>query len=211
VHRFVPVRLNGDREGKALMPRYGVTGYPTLIFVDAKGKIVARNGGKMPPKGFIETLRIVADTLREEPSMRLRARKNSKDVEAAARLALAAAWREDAARALPLVRHAERLDPENGTGLMGEVWNGMGDAYMYRGKNAEAIPWFERAGRFGREGERSYALNSIGWCHHLQEKRTSAVRAFESVLAMAGVPDWHKDIARLSIAIAQESKYVDKG
>jgi len=50
----VPVKLNAESEGRGEAERYRVDGYPTLVFVDAKGREVGRIPGYLPPAEFLQ-------------------------------------------------------------------------------------------------------------------------------------------------------------
>jgi thiol-disulfide isomerase/thioredoxin len=54
--RFVGVKLDGDIE-KALVSRFSVGGYPTMIVLDAAGKEAQRASGYLPSKDAIEFLK----------------------------------------------------------------------------------------------------------------------------------------------------------
>ena len=52
---FVNVSLDGENgEGIELSRKYGVRGYPTLLFIDAKGKVVSETSGYHNPSEFID-------------------------------------------------------------------------------------------------------------------------------------------------------------
>lgn len=52
---FINVSLDGEKgEGLALARKYGVRGYPTLLFLDGNGTIIAQTGGYYNPEEFIE-------------------------------------------------------------------------------------------------------------------------------------------------------------
>jgi hypothetical protein len=57
LQELVPLRLNGEKGGKALAERYGVTGYPTVVFTDSKGEEVERVAGYLPPDKFLAEVR----------------------------------------------------------------------------------------------------------------------------------------------------------
>jgi thiol:disulfide interchange protein len=54
--RLVAVKLDAERGGRAAAERYGVDGFPTVIFLNAKGVEVARIPGYLPPGEFLEEL-----------------------------------------------------------------------------------------------------------------------------------------------------------
>ncbi len=70
--RFVTVRLNAEANDAAryegrpftsrtLAARFGVTGYPTTIFLDASGSHLGNVPGYLPPDRFLLLLRYVGD------------------------------------------------------------------------------------------------------------------------------------------------------
>jgi thiol:disulfide interchange protein len=54
--RLVSVKLDAERGGRADAERFNVEGFPTLLFLDAKGTEVARIPGYLPPGEFLEQL-----------------------------------------------------------------------------------------------------------------------------------------------------------
>jgi thioredoxin-related protein len=70
--RFVAVKLDAESnaaahfEGRAytmrsLAARFGVTGYPTTLFLGAKGNYLGNSPGYLPPQDFLQQLRFVGD------------------------------------------------------------------------------------------------------------------------------------------------------
>ncbi len=55
--RLVAVKLDAERGGRAEAARYGVEGFPTVLFLNAKGLEVARIPGYLPPGEFLEELK----------------------------------------------------------------------------------------------------------------------------------------------------------
>lgn len=52
---FINVALDGERgEGVALAKKYGLTGYPTLFFIDSNGKVVTKTTGYHGVDAFLE-------------------------------------------------------------------------------------------------------------------------------------------------------------
>lgn len=59
--KFINVALDGEKgEGLTLAQKYGVTSYPTLLFLDGNGNIVVRTGGYHNSDEFIELGKTVA-------------------------------------------------------------------------------------------------------------------------------------------------------
>jgi thiol:disulfide interchange protein len=60
--RMVVVKLDAERDGRDAARRYRVDGFPTMLFLDAKGQEVGRVPGYLPPEPFLEEL---ADILKK--------------------------------------------------------------------------------------------------------------------------------------------------
>jgi thiol:disulfide interchange protein len=58
----VPVRLDAEGTGRAAAARYGISGYPTIIFLDPNGREVGRIPGYLPADAFLQELQ---DVLRQ--------------------------------------------------------------------------------------------------------------------------------------------------
>lgn len=53
--RFINVKVDGEKgEGLTLRQRYGVRGYPTLLFINHKGEVVHKTAGFRDPQRFID-------------------------------------------------------------------------------------------------------------------------------------------------------------
>jgi thioredoxin-related protein len=57
---FVCVKLDGDKE-KQLMSKYGVNGFPNIVFTDARGNKEHQIGGYLPPAPFMSEVQTVID------------------------------------------------------------------------------------------------------------------------------------------------------
>ncbi len=52
---FINVAVDGEKgEGIELAQKYKIRGYPSLIFIDSNGKLIAQTAGFRNPKQFIE-------------------------------------------------------------------------------------------------------------------------------------------------------------
>ncbi len=52
---FINLALDGEKgEGKVLAKKYGVRAYPTLLFIDHTGRLVAEVNGYHNPRRFVE-------------------------------------------------------------------------------------------------------------------------------------------------------------
>ncbi len=56
------MKLNAEKEGAYFAQRYGVTGFPTILFIDSAGKVWGAAEGFVSAKGFGGYMRKVART-----------------------------------------------------------------------------------------------------------------------------------------------------
>lgn len=68
--RVVYVRVDAEREGAALAERYGVDGFPTLLFLTSSGGIAGQIVGFMPAPEFAAKARGIIDASRKPSSPR---------------------------------------------------------------------------------------------------------------------------------------------
>lgn len=62
---FVNYKLDGEsKEGKALCEKYGVKGFPSLLFLDAEGKVIYRFVGFRDPAAFLGEAEKVPEVIR---------------------------------------------------------------------------------------------------------------------------------------------------
>lgn len=70
--KFIPLKLDAEKEGEALARQYGVQAYPTYVVVDAEGKEVAKFSGYMEGDKFIEKVDAALDP--DQQPARIKAR-----------------------------------------------------------------------------------------------------------------------------------------
>lgn len=73
--KFIPLKLDAEKEGADLAKKYGVKAYPTYVVLDSEGKEVAKFSGYMDGPKFIEKVNANLDP--EQSPERIRARYES--------------------------------------------------------------------------------------------------------------------------------------
>jgi thioredoxin-related protein len=53
IAELVALKLNAEEEGEELAAKFGITGYPAIVFIDSEGHEVDRIEGYLPPDDFI--------------------------------------------------------------------------------------------------------------------------------------------------------------
>ena len=64
--KFICVKINGDRD-KDAVEKYGIKGYPTVLFFAANGKLVRRIGGYVEPVKFAKAMQNVLASAKPVP------------------------------------------------------------------------------------------------------------------------------------------------
>lgn len=59
LRRLITVKLDADRGGRDAARRYGVEGFPTMVFLDGRGTEVGRIPGYLPPTEFLSELEAI--------------------------------------------------------------------------------------------------------------------------------------------------------
>lgn len=70
--KFIPMKMDAEKEGLELANKYGVNAYPTYVVVDADGKEVAKFSGYMDGPRFIDKVTAALDP--EQSPERIKAR-----------------------------------------------------------------------------------------------------------------------------------------
>lgn len=183
--QFVPVKLNAEKDGKSVAGKYGVQGFPTILFINASGVVEGRIGGYMPPAGFSEQLQTISQAHRDFPLLLARYKKDPQDAEAAGRLAAIYAGRGEIRPAEEARANAEKGDPGNTKDYLTKAYNALGDYYQEKQDFGKAIPLFEKAAGTGKTVlDITYARLSIAVCYFAQQKTKEAIPALEAVIAM---------------------------
>src|SRR5690349_18105005 len=86
--RFVPIKLNAEKEGLETARRYGITAYPTVLFLNGAGQVEGRIAGYLAPKEFAAEMLRIESAHRDLPALERQFRNNPRDADLAAKLAV---------------------------------------------------------------------------------------------------------------------------
>jgi thiol-disulfide isomerase/thioredoxin len=196
-NQLVPVKVNAEKEGVQLAKKYGVNGYPTILFLNADGDVEAKIVGYKTADGFSEDMQKAISTHKDFPALLARYKSNPNDLEATAKLAGLYAARGNRAKAKELLAQAEKLDPDNAKGFLTKTYTALGDSYQEDQQFDQAIPLFQKAARTGKDPyDLAYAHISIAVCYLQQNKIPEAVPELKATVAVPNVPKDMKDQAQ---------------
>ncbi len=196
---FVPLKLNAEKNGRQLAQKYGVRGYPTILFVNADGKVLHRIGGYKPPEPFVRDLEQVRQRWelgQQRPRLEKRVAANPDDGEAHAKLALI--FSASAKQIDDAIRHFRAAVKAGYRGdALGQAANNIGDHYWSKGQADKALPWFRQADQLARKSRtRAYARYSIMACHYRSRQLDKAKDAARELLKLPDVPEEYRKAAQ---------------
>ncbi len=195
--QVVPVKVNAEKEGKELAKKYGVKGYPTILFLDGNGEIMGRIGGYLPPAGFADELNKVDSLYKELPKIEAKLKEKPDDGEANARMAAVLAARDKTKEAEAALAKAEKAQY---TGeVLAQAYNAVGDNYQNGAKFDEAIALFKKADAAAKNSkDRAYAKISMMVCYQAKGDAAGAKKAAEELVAMKDAPaEWVAEAKRV--------------
>lgn len=209
--RFVPVKVNAEKEGVAVARKYNVQGYPTIMFLEADGSIAAKIGGYLPPQQFAEKLTEIDEAHRELPVLASKFKQNPADAAVAAKLTSIYASKDDAEHAEVTLAALQKADPQNSTGLLAPAFNKVGDLYQDRQQFPHAIALFKKAAAFAKKPyDAAYAHISIAVCYLSERNLAAAVPELEATIAVKNGPKDLQDQARQILAAVRKAQNQQK-
>ncbi|MGC8666534.1 MAG: thioredoxin fold domain-containing protein [Chthonomonadales bacterium] len=205
--RFVPVKVNAEKEGVAVARKYGVQGYPTIMFLEGNGSVAAKIGGYLPPQQFAEKLTEIDEAHRELPVLAAKFKQNPRDAAVAAKLTSIYASKDDPAHAEATLAALEKADPDNTTGLLAPAFNKVGDLYQDRQQFPRAIALFKQAAAHAKKPyDAAYAHISIAVCYLSERNLSAAVPELEATIAVKDGPKDLHDQARQILAAVRKAQ-----
>ncbi len=203
--QLVPVKVNAEKEGVQLAKKYGVNGYPTILFLNAGGEVEAKIVGYKPADGFSEDMQKAISLHKDFPALLARYKSNPNDLETTAKLAAVYAGRGNQVKAKQLLAQAEKQDPDNTKGLLTKTYTALGDSYQEDQQFDQAIPLFRKAAKTGKDPyDLAYAHLSIAVCYLQQNKLPEAVPELKATVAVPNAPKDLKEQAQQILSQIQQ-------
>jgi thioredoxin-related protein len=195
--QFVSVKVNAEKEGRSAAQRYGVNGFPTILFLTGGGEVAGKITGYRPPQPFADEMSRIATAHREYPALVQRVKANPKDGTSAAKLTIIYAGRGRAQQAEQTLRLAAAADPENRSGQLAKAYNAVGDLYQENQQFDRAIPLFRQGLKVSRTPyDNAYSRISIAVCLFSQKRMKEAEPDLNAILAMPNAPAEMKQMAQ---------------
>ncbi len=185
---FVNLKTDAEREGKDLAKKYGVSGFPTIVFLNKSGEQIGRIVGYLPPGPFSKRMTQIHASEALLPQLEAKLKENPGDGEANAQLAEILATRQKRDEAEAAVAAAEKA------GYSGEplarAYNELGDSYANEQKNDKAVELFRKADAMSKDTDtRAYAKVSIVVCASALGQKDAAKAAAQELIDLPGAPE----------------------
>jgi tetratricopeptide (TPR) repeat protein len=209
--QFVPIKLDGEKEGLAAFKKYDLHGFPSILFVDGDGKVIVSTSGYRSPADFTVLMNRVLN-LKHVPDWETTLKADPTNIDALTNLGMAAALTGDMKGAADYAKQAMVLHPATPVDIasLADMFNNVGDAFQNAQKNEEAIPYFEAAANSGAETSKvAYALISEIYCYFGMSKPQLALDVANRAAALKDLSK--DDAASITRLQAAAKKAVGKG
>lgn len=146
---FVWLRLNPEKseQGALLRQRFGVSGYPTILFFNPEGQELDRLQGFLPPEHFVEAVNGAISSADSLPVLREELEENPEDPSIHYRIGEKLMGQRKYSRAALFFEKAVEFDPENQTGNLPASLYYLAEAQMYLGEKEHAVDTLEELRR----------------------------------------------------------------
>jgi hypothetical protein len=191
---LVTVKLNAEREGKSLAQKYGVSGFPTVLYLDAEGGEWGRMPGFLPAEGFLQLGSGVLKSFQEQPLLEAKLRQSPSSSALAADLTERFARQGNETKALWAAGLAAKGAT---TAKHAAAYGALGAHYIKQEKAAQARAWFNKSLAVATNPrDKAYGHFGLAFCF-IGERNAKGARAeLNTVLKMPNCPSGLQDNAR---------------
>lgn len=199
--QVVSVKTDAEHEGQQLAMKYGVHGFPTILFLNENGGVEGMIDGFLPAADFVKSFNNTMKRHQDFLGAQSRYRKNNNDVKAAFDLEGFYASQGDAAQTVSMQKRVEQLDPKNAKGLLARSYLVQGDFYAMRGNYGKSMPLYRRAIHVAKE-PRDTAVGrlSLAFCNISQKQPRLALPDLHAVQSSSQTPPELKTAAEQILA-----------
>ena len=206
--KFVPIKLDAekDADGVRLAKKFGINGYPTILFIDGNENLAYKVVGYEPPADFAKSLTKAATIREDKAKYKAAIAAKPNDFNALVGLAGIEASMGDVDVAAGRVDQAAKSVTPANRGKLLDAYNAIGDGYQNGGKLDKAIPYFTKAIAPGFDSQSAYARISIAACYMQSNKLSEAKPYLEALVKMPNASKEYVDQAKEMLAMISKSK-----
>jgi thioredoxin-like negative regulator of GroEL len=204
--QMVSVKVNAEKEGVAVARKYGVSSYPTILFVDKTGAVESTIHGYEPPEQFAKSITEIIAEHRDVPGLEQKVKSGTVDGTGAARLAKVYAKRGQPSKAVNALTVAERLQSNGTQATLTETYLLLGNGYGRANDLTAARKFFTKATRSAqRPNDLALARLGLVACLFQEKKYKEATPILNSVTSTKGLPPQLAQAAQQMLAYAKSN------
>ena len=204
---FVPIKLNAekDADGIRLAKKFGINGYPTVLFLDSSEKLQYKIVGYSAAKEFAAEMTKAGNIRKELAKYEKTLKTNPHDVAALCGLASTEASQGDLdAAATHLATAASNAKASDKVTLL-DATNAVGDGFQNANQFEKAIGFFSKAIVDGYDKQSAYARISIASCLASMNRLAEAKPYLEALLKQKSAPKEYTDQANAMLKAITKS------
>ncbi len=196
--KFIPIKLNAEKDpdGVRLAKKFGVNGYPTIVFIDSQEKLAFKVVGYEPAKDFAASMERAATIRQDLSKYKAELNSNPKSYDGLIGMATLEAARGNTDAAVGYVDQAAHVRTGTSEGRLLDAYNAVGDAYQNDNQFDKAISYFSKAIVPGFDKQSTYARISIAVCYLSSNRVAEAKPYAEAVLKVPNAPKEYTDQAQ---------------
>jgi len=184
--QFVPVRMDGEHNGAAIVSHFAVTAYPTVLFIDADGTLVGEINGFAPADEYAKEINLIAKDYHDYPGLVNSVHQNPRDFGAATRVAKIDIDRQKPQDALTL---ADSMTSHGGGAEAAPVYNAVATDDYHAQNVDDAIALFRKSLKIAQSTKDLVAAHiGLVQCYATKDDMAGANQHLRAILALPGVP-----------------------
>jgi thioredoxin-related protein len=185
----IPVKLDAEHEGLDAARRYGVTGFPTILFLDENGKVESRLGGYLPTPNFSQFVARAFTDHAEFPALLARHHANPADANTSARILTHYVQHQDTEQAAAILKDMVAADPRNHSHKICTGYAQIAGIYAQQKQYVSAISYFKRAlGPGATPSDQALSHLGIALCLLPSGHTSQAIPELKAAAAVPGAP-----------------------
>jgi thiol-disulfide isomerase/thioredoxin len=188
--QLVPLKSDAEKEGKDMAKKYGVNGYPTILFLNADGTLVSKLVGYQPAPDFANTVALSIELPKEYGALKSKLSKSPNDGEGNAKMALFASLKD--AKASTLSGYVDKALASGYRGpYLAKALDALGDAYQAANQPDKMLECYQKAVKFAIEpGDKSTALVNLMFAQMQKDKDGAKATAHQLIALQDATPEW---------------------
>jgi len=187
---FISVKLNAekDTDGIRLAKKFGINGYPTILFLDSNENLAYKVVGYSVPSEFSKSMQRAATIRQDTAKFKVALKANPNDFNALVGMASIESSMGNTDKAATCLAAAEKSATAANRGKLLDAYNAVGDGYQNVNSFDKAITYFSKAIDPAFDNQSAYARISIAVCYASTGKMKDAKPYLEALLGMKNAP-----------------------